>query len=179
MATAGDDETICVSDLVDAMGERSFGPLLLVPSLILVSPLSGIPGLSSAMGLVIALIAGQMLFGRKVVWVPQRLRRQCIARQRVEDAIGFLRPAARVADRLIGPRLSRFTGRPFNLIIAAICTLAGLLTPLLEFTPFASSILAAAVAVFALAFVAQDGLLAIVALSFTASGLYFGFVVIL
>lgn len=77
LASAGDDECVSVSDIVDAIGPRSFGPLLLVPALIVMSPLSGIRGLSTVMGITIALVSGQMLVGRRVAWLPaiQRLYR--------------------------------------------------------------------------------------------------------
>lgn len=174
MASAGEDGTVCVGHLLDAMGQRSFGPLLLVPSLIVVSPLSGIPGLSTVSGAIIALIAVQMLVGRHVVWLPRRLRGRCLDQRQLERAVGFLYPAARVADRLVRPRLSVFTHRPFSRLIAAVCIAMAALMPLLELVPFASSIVAAAIAAFALALIAHDGVLAIVASAVTAAGAYFG-----
>lgn len=35
---------VTVADMVDAMGPRSYGPFLLVPALIEISPLGGVPG---------------------------------------------------------------------------------------------------------------------------------------
>jgi hypothetical protein len=160
---AGDEETVCVGHLVSAMGQRSFGPLLLVPSLLVTSPLSGLPGFSSLAGITNALIAAQMLVGRETVWLPQTIRARCIGRSRLDKAIDFLGPVARLMDWLVRPRLSVLTRRPFNRLVAAICVLAGLVMPVLGLVPFASSIIGAAVATFALALVAGDGVLVAIA----------------
>lgn len=173
MSAAGGDDHVCVSHLLDIMGERSFGALMLVPSLLLVSPLSGIPGFSSLIGAVIALIAGQMLVGRKHLWLPQKLRERCIAREKLEKTLRFLTPGARVVDRLVKPRLAILTRSPFSRAVPAIWVAIGLGMPLMEILPFASSVLAAAVAAFALALIARDGALALVATAITGGGAWF------
>jgi len=173
MSAAGGDDYVCVGHLLDVMGERSFGALMLVPSLLLVSPLSGIPGFSSLTGVVIVLIAGQMLAGRDHIWLPQKLRERCIAREKLEKALRFLTPGARTVDRLVKPRLTFLTRSPFSRAVPAICVAIGLCMPLMEILPFASSILAAAVAAFALALIARDGALAVVATAITGGGGWF------
>ena len=60
---AGATGRVSIGDLIDALGSRSFGPLLLVPSLILITPLSGIPGGPTIGAIVIVLVATQLLFG--------------------------------------------------------------------------------------------------------------------
>lgn len=172
---ADEDGLVCVGYLVSAMGQRSFGTLLLVPSLLLVSPLSAIPGVSSVTGIVIALIAVQMLVGRDAVWLPRRINECCIDRRRFEKALAFLAPIARFCDKLVWPRLSVLTYGPCSRFVAAVCVLVGLLMPVFEMVPFASSILAAVVATFAFALVARDGVLVIVATVVTAAALYFAF----
>ncbi|MPY71592.1 MAG: exopolysaccharide biosynthesis protein [Alphaproteobacteria bacterium] len=174
MSAAGVDGRVCVGHLLDIMGERSFGAVLLAPSLIVVSPLSGIPGLSTVVGLIIALIAGQMLVGCDHIWLPRTLRERCIAQGKMEKALRLLAPGARLVDRLVSHRLAVFTRSPFSHAIPAICVAIGLAMPLLEIVPFASSILAAAVAAFALALVARDGALAVVAMATTGGGVWFG-----
>lgn len=135
MATASEDTTVCVEQLMDTIGQRSFGPLLLAPSLIVAWPLRGIPGVPTVSGLIMALIAAQMLIGRQVVWMPRALRHRRVNRRRLEKAVAFLYPAARVADGFVRPRLVLFTYPPFNRIIAAICIVNSLFTPPLEAPP--------------------------------------------
>ncbi len=77
-----DAPTVSVRDLVTGFGEASFLPFLLVPALIVVSPLSGIPLLSTTCGTIIALIALQMLLPRRThLWLPDVVMRQQIATQ--------------------------------------------------------------------------------------------------
>src|SRR3569832_764957 len=61
---------VSVADLMGMLGERSFGPLLLVPSLIAVAPVGAIPGLPAITSAVIVLIAGQILLGHAHFWIP-------------------------------------------------------------------------------------------------------------
>ncbi|MEX2451490.1 MAG: exopolysaccharide biosynthesis protein [Rhodospirillales bacterium] len=171
MTSAGTPETICVEDILNAVGARAFGACLLVPSLILVSPVSGIPGAPTVGAIIIALIAGQMLFGRRTVWLPQYLMRRCLQRGQVEKSVAFLGPGARLVDKAINPRLDVLTRGIFRRLIAAACVLLALCMPLLEPLPFLNSLTAASVAAFALSLVAHDGLLAIAALGLMALGL--------
>lgn len=174
MASAGDGDAICIEHLLDSIGQRSIGSLMLIPSLILISPLSGVPGLSSFLGITIALVAVQLVIGRDFIWLPRRVRSRCIERHRMEKVVTFLHPVARVVDRLVGPRLTILTRPPFSQIIAAVCMVGGLIMPPLEMVPFSSSVIATAIALFSLSLVAHDGVLAIVALVITLAGVYFG-----
>lgn len=159
---AGALDTVEVSQLVEALGKASFGPLLLVPALIIVSPLSGIPGFPTVGGITIALIAGQMVFGRKSVWLPQWLLRRNIRGKSFDKAIDWLERPARFVDRITRPRLEVFVQPPFSIIPEMLCMLCGLLMPVLELVPLSSSILATAVTFFAVALIVRDGLVALV-----------------
>ena len=55
---------ITLGRLLEQVGSRSFGTVLLVPAIIVLSPLSGIPGLPSVMAVFVVVLAGQMLEGR-------------------------------------------------------------------------------------------------------------------
>ena len=67
---AADQDRVSVDDLIDAVGHRSLLPLILVPALLAATPLSGIPGLSAICGIIIALVAVQMLMSVKEVRLP-------------------------------------------------------------------------------------------------------------
>ena len=68
--TAGED--VSVRDMLNAVGRRSYGPILLLLGFIAISPLTIIPGTSWLVALVILLIAGQIVLGRAFPWVPKR-----------------------------------------------------------------------------------------------------------
>lgn len=141
---------------------------LLVPALIVVTPLSAIPGLSSIIGLSIALIAVQMVFGRDHVWLPDWIMQRRVARQRLDKALSVLDKPAGFVDRLTRQRLSWLVRPPLSWVPQSICMLCGLAMPFLELVPMSSTILGAAVSLFALAIVTADGLIAIFGLAIIA-----------
>jgi hypothetical protein len=166
------DEPITVDDIVEAIGQRSFGPLIVVPGLIVLSPLSGMPGVPTLGGVAVLLIAGQMLVGRESLWLPQMLRRRTIGRDRMAKAGRFLMPVARFADRFTRRRWDWLTKKPYSYLIAAACVLIALVMPPLEAIIFANVLTAAAICAFGLALVADDGLLAGIAFALTAGSFY-------
>ena len=56
---------VTLGDIVEAVGARSFDPLLLVAGLVAASPLSAIPGMPTTLGVLVALITIQFLLRRK------------------------------------------------------------------------------------------------------------------
>lgn len=70
---ADDLDRVSLGMIVEAVGSRSFGPLLLMVGVTLASPLSGIPGMPTTMGMLVLLIAVQLLFGRQHFWLPRWL----------------------------------------------------------------------------------------------------------
>lgn len=174
LAEAGEGESVSVDDVMEALGRRSFAPLLLAPSLLLVSPLSGIPGAGTTGALVIALIALQLMLGRDRLWLPGFLLRSSVGRARFRKAMAFLRPGARVVDRVIRPRLVVLTRGVFPRVIGAVCLAIAAMMPPLELVPMANSLSASAVAASSLALVAHDGLLVLLALAASGVALWYG-----
>lgn len=164
-STEGDD-SISVDAVLKATGKRSFGPMLLIPGLIALSPLSGIPGMPTIVGIMVLLIAGQLLVGRSEFWFPKFILRRSISRPRFEKAAGAMRSVARYVDKLLKQRLSVLTKGPATYTIAALCLLLSLIAPVLELLPFAITGLGAALTALGLALIADDGLLALIALGF-------------
>jgi len=159
---------VSVGDLMDAIGERSFGPLLLVPSLIAVSPVGAIPFLPAVTSAVIVLIAAQILLRHEHFWIPGWLSRRSMDARKMEQGLEKFRPVARVIDHLLWPRWLWLTGGTFFYAIALMCLLIGLVTPVLEIVPLAGIPPNAAVVAFSLAITARDGLWALLAFCFTA-----------
>lgn len=171
---AGQGESISVQDMLEALGQRSFAPLLLAPSLLLVSPLSGVPGAGTAGAVIIAVVAFHLMLGRERLWLPGLVLRRSVSRERLRQATRFLKRPAAFVDRLIGPRLTFLTRGFFPRVIGAICLAIALVMPPLELVPMTNSMSAAAISAFALALLAHDGLLALLALAAASAGLYWG-----
>jgi len=154
---------VSVGAMMDEIGIRSFAPLILVPAMILVSPLSGIPGLPSIGAAVMLLFTLQKLAGRPHIWLPDWLKRRCIPAHRLSRTVSWLRrPAVWIDDRT-HRRMTWLVTRASNVVtllaIAAIC----LLIPFLEVLPMVTSLFATAIAFFAIGLMARDGLFTVLA----------------
>ncbi|MHB0775557.1 exopolysaccharide biosynthesis protein [Halomonas sp. WWR20] len=166
-----DTEQVSIDAMLSAVGRRSFGALLLVPGLLVFSPLSGIPGLPSLCGVLVALIAGQLLAGRSHFWLPQWLLKRSVPRERFLSALHFLQPGARWVDKFIKSRLQFLThGAPIPLV-AIICLLIAFSMPPLELIPFANSLSGAALSAIGLSLIARDGVLLVATLALYLAGL--------
>ena len=150
-------EDFSLRDLIEAGGSTSFVPAMMIPALIVVSPLSGIPLLPTVFGLTIALIALQMLIGRRHLWLPGWLMRRRLKGARVGPAVARTTGVARWIDRHSRNRLRPLTALPLVKLPQALAMLSGLAMPFLELVPFSSSILGMAVLFFSAGFLSRDG----------------------
>lgn len=155
---------ITVGEMAEEIGHSSLPALLALPALAVVTPLSGIPLFSSACGVMICLISGQMLIGRSHVWLPRWLARRRIKAKSVRKAAAALRRAVRWLDRHSKKRLPVLFRQPFLSAIRLVCLICGAVMPLLEIVPFTSSVVGAAVGLLAVAMLTRDGVIALLTL---------------
>lgn len=155
--------------MLEVAGKRSFGPLLLVPGLLVLSPLSGVPGVPSLSGLMVMLIAGQLLLGRTHFWLPAWLLNRGISHAAFERALRMMRPLARVVDRLLRPRLDVLVDSRGAYLAAIVCFGVAVTMPPLEMLPFAATAAGIAITSFALALIGRDGFMMLIALAFCAT----------
>lgn len=92
-----------IGELTDAVGEKGFGLLLVLLSLPSALPVPA-PGYSTPFGIVIALIALQMLMGRHAVWLPARLQRIRIKPTLANKMSGAATKFLHAVEHLIRPR---------------------------------------------------------------------------
>ena len=162
-ATERRDE-VSLDFMMDEVGRRSFGPLLLFPGLIMTAPVIGdIPGVPVVLGIFILFISVQLLFGRDHFWLPQWLLRRSVSCGKLKKATGnWLRKSARFIDRFLKKRMQYLTGSNGARAIAIVCSLLALATPIAEFIPFSANGVGLAIAIFGLALIAHDGLVALI-----------------
>jgi hypothetical protein len=163
---ADKESDVSFRQLYDAVGHRSFGPLLLICGLIVVMPVVGdIPGVPTVMGAIVVLIAGQLLAKRKQFWLPRRMLDASLAAPKVCKGVRWLRKPAGAVDKVVRPRLTQFVTKPWTYVLAAIALAIGLAQPFMELVPFSANGAGAALTAFGLALIARDGLLALVAMA--------------
>lgn len=174
----GDDGQVSVAQVMKTLGSRSFGPLLLVPGLIGISPIGAIPFLPAVMALIVFLVAVQILLGMDHVWLPGVLLRRSMAGKRLRQTCSAIRPTARFVDTLLRPRMTVFTRGPFLFVIAALVLAVAVVTPVIEVVPLAGIVPNAAIVAFGLALTADDGIWALIATLITGGSFYLLFLAI-
>lgn len=157
------DQAIELGDVVKQLQSRGFGPILLAPALIALLPTGAIPGVPSACGIMIFLVAIQMVFGQTHPWLPKKLKQLEFSRERFTKATSQAKPYTQKIDRWLRPRLNFLTDEPFNRITALACALIGLAMIPLELVPFAAAVPALAIALAAIALSTKDGILMVIA----------------
>jgi len=167
-AAEGNGPKVSIGDVVDKVGRRSFGPLLLLGGLLGMSPLGLIPTAPSIIAAVTLTVSVQLIVGRQTVWIPRFLRKVSVKSERLARAAQFARRPARIMGRVVRPRLPVVTRPPADRLAAVGCALAALATPPLELVPFAGLAPAFAVAAFGLSLIARDGVVSLIAFASTA-----------
>ncbi|MGB8623852.1 MAG: exopolysaccharide biosynthesis protein [Paracoccaceae bacterium] len=164
------DDRVSVRQIARKMGERSFAPLLLVPAMLLVSPISSIPGAPTTGGLIIALITVQMLMGRRHIWLPGFLANRTIGTARLNRAVRYLRGPAAWVDQHVHHRLSYLATRPLSYIALLTCLLVTVIMPLMEVVPMLATVAASAVTLFAIGLLTYDGAFIVAGYVFVGAG---------
>ena len=156
------EHSVSLRALLEAVGRRSFAPFLLVAGLVTLAPLVGdIPGVPTLMASLVLLAVGQLLAGRRSIWLPRWLLERRVSRDRFRRVLAWLeRPAAWV-DRLLKQRLVWLTRPPGHLGVALTCLVVALAMPPMEVIPFSANGAGLALTLFGLALLADDGLLAL------------------
>jgi hypothetical protein len=172
MCQRHDGGRIHVRDILHAMGERSFGPVLLVPAVIALSPATALPAVPVTMAAIIVIVCGQIMLGLRHIWLPQFLSRQSIDAARLLKPLKWLRRYARYVDLLLRPRLIFLTRGLFLRLLALACMLVAIAMPIIKILPLAGIIPNTALTAYALAITARDGLWALLAFAFTAGAVW-------
>ncbi|MBJ3763879.1 exopolysaccharide biosynthesis protein [Maribius pontilimi] len=153
-----DRKTVSVREVLDRFGATAFLPVLMIPALLVTSPLSGVPLFSTICGLSIGTIALQLLLGRDHLWLPDTVMRRTIEGVELHNALKKMSKAARWMDGHTRRRLSVLTGRAGQKVVYLACTIGGFSMPLLEIIPFSSSGMGFAILSMCLGLLAVDGI---------------------
>ncbi|MFD2262890.1 exopolysaccharide biosynthesis protein [Lacibacterium aquatile] len=161
---ADQEEQITLNDVIEAFGNRSYGPMLLIPACIELTPIGSIPGVPTVIALLIIFTALQMALGRKHLWLPGFLLERSVTAETLRKAVDKMRRPAKWADRWFHGRLKQLTKGRYLRIAAVACILMACTVPPLELLPLATTIPMAAIAVFALGVTLRDGVIVLAAI---------------
>lgn len=158
-----DGETVSIEQLLNAVGRRAYGPLLLLVGFIAISPLTIVPGASWLTAAITLLIAGQIVIGRPLPWLPKKLLSASFPRKFLVKGVESMARPAYVMDALVQPRLTFLTDAPFVQLVAVGCVAAALITFPLGFVPFGPLLPGLTVMFIGLGLTSRDGILLLLA----------------
>lgn len=118
---------LTLGEVFERIGDRGFGLLLIILSLPSALPVPA-PGYSTPFGILIGLLALQMLAGRRVPWLPARAARMRLHGAFIDGMLGFFAKFFGKVEFLIRPRL-RWVGSRGGLAFLGVLVLimAGLM----------------------------------------------------
>jgi hypothetical protein len=148
-------ERLTVRDIMAVLQDRAFAVLVVLLGLPNCLPMP--PPIPLICGLLLALVAVQIVFGRPTPWLPRTLLNRSIAQTDIERAVGRAMPAFRRLERFSRPRMT-FLDTPLTMrLMGAVILILAL--GLLFAPPFVGQIpLGLAVCLVGLGLVERDGL---------------------
>jgi hypothetical protein len=151
LAAAHPGPRVSLGEVIDALGERGFGVLILLFALPNAVPGPAMPGLSAACAIPLSLLAAQLARGRDEPRLPRWLLRRSMTLARFRQLVAYTAPSIQRVERWLRPRPGLPEARPLGLALLLL-TLA-LAVPL----PFANLPPALALTLIALGLVEKDG----------------------
>lgn len=168
------EDRVSVGDVLDAIGDRSYGPAIMLPAMTEWTPVGGIPGVPTLLAAIIAVAGVQLIVDKDHLWLPDVLQRRATSGKKLHKVADRLGGVAGWLDQRFHRRIPRFVRDPWPRVAGIIILLLCLTVPPLELVPFASSAPMIAIAAFGLALLARDGLLMLVAITLSAVALAAG-----
>jgi len=167
-------ERISIQDLIDGLGERSWGFALLLFGLL--SAIAIIPGLATITAVPLFFFGLQMLIGYRTPWLPDFIARRDLGRADLEKAIVAGKPIMQYIERICRPRLTflinRSSERVLGLLVFVLAMIIALPGPFTNFPP------GMAIVFMSIAIIERDGLMLLAGLVTSVIALYLGWLVL-
>lgn len=149
-----------IGEITEAVGEKGFGLLLMVLSLPSALPVPA-PGYSTPFGIVIGLIAIQMMLGRQAIWLPSKSMNVRIKPSLAKKMLGAAAKFLKRIERFIRPRQRWIRSRPGQAGLAIVILIMACLMILP--IPLTNTFPAMVIFLIGIGLSEEDGLLAICA----------------
>lgn len=146
---------VSIGYIRNAMGNRSFAPLLVLFAAFNMIPLP--PGASAFLGLPLLIVSAQMVWGSKRAWLPAFITNRSVSADQFRAVIAWLLPRLVRLEQIIKPRYWPFWRKQGDRIIGIITLLLAIAITLP--IPLGNWLPAFSTALLGLALSERDGLL--------------------
>lgn len=156
---------ITISDLVNSLGDRGHGVLLLLLALPNVLLLTSIPGTSTFFGIPICLVGIQLILKYETPWIPKKVQTYQIERETVLLVLRKSIPYILKIEQFIRPRLTYLTQNLAEQIIGVFVLVLGVIIALP--IPFGNFLGGLGLVFISLALIEKDGIFALIGTTLT------------
>jgi hypothetical protein len=158
-------DSVDLKTVVEAFGNRAFGPIMVLCGLCMMTPLGAIPGIPPAFGFIVIVFAMQLLFRRRTPWMPEIIRKVRIPADKLVKVQEKVRPILAKIDGIISPRLQWAATGPMQVVVSLVAIILSLTFFPLGMVPFGVVAPAAIVLILGLGITARDGILILTGLT--------------
>lgn len=159
-------ETVDLKTVIEAFGNRAFGPIMLLCALFVLIPfIGGLPGVPVAFGIIVIVFALQLLFRRPYPWMPKILARVKITASALEQSSRVAGPTLDRIDSFVKPRLEWAARGPMLVIVALVSILLAITMLPLGVVPFGVVPPAIIIGLLGLGLTARDGVFILLGLA--------------
>ncbi len=172
----GAAERITVRDIVGVLGDRAFALLIVLLGLPNCLPMP--PPIPLVCGLLLVVVALQIIAGRAAPWLPEALLERSVARRDIDRAFGRAAPWLMKLETLARPRFTVFDTHVAMRLVG--CALFVFAMALIFAAPFVGQVpLGLAVCLVGLGLVERDGLIVLAGMAVGLGGtlITLGFVI--
>ena len=145
-------ERIAVGDLLEAMGDRAFGALMLIFALPNIVPTP--PGTSAITGAPLVFLSAQLLMGKQP-WLPRIIADRSIARKDFGAVVAKITPILARVQKLLKPRGEFLFHSTAERVTGLICLILAVILALP--IPLGNMLPAVAICCFSFALLERDG----------------------
>ncbi len=159
------EESPSIGELMEAVGDKGFGLLLMILSLPSAIPIPA-PGYSTPFGICIMIIAVQIFIGRTQVQLPKRLKKIRIPLKMVRSITSFALRFLTKTEKLVKPRQRWIHSKMGHSVLSIIIFMMALFMffPI----PLTNTLPAMAIFIVGIGIAEEDGLIAFAAILFSA-----------
>lgn len=122
------DGPVSLGHIRNALGHRSFAPLLVLFASFNMLPLP--PGTSAILGIPLLIISAQMVYGTKQAWLPRTLADRSVKAETFRSAMEWIIPRLARVERIMRPRYWPFWRRSGERIVGCVALLLAIIVTL-------------------------------------------------